>query len=158
MESLDSLPLEAVQRAWTTDRTWTSELKQRIGRLGKEHGYYICANGCAEPDTQGEWLYDLVWLSINGQLIVDVPLVLESEWATDRKNILEDFGKLLLARADHRVMIFQQKNPLEVGRVYDLLSEQISAFSRSQPGDRYLLAGFNWTPDKVFSHRLVIVP
>ena len=103
----DSLPLDAVQGAWTSDRTWTSELKRRIGDLGRERGYHICASGRAAPGGQGEWLYDFVWLSIEGQSIVDVPLVLESEWAIDLKNIDGDFSKLLLARADHRVMIFR---------------------------------------------------
>lgn len=100
-----------------------------------------------------------MWLSCKeGGLIADVSLVLESEWATDQKSIDEDFQKLLLARAEHRVMIFQQKTLPDVEDVYDHLSRQISAFSRSQPGDRYLLAGLNWTPTNAFSYRLVVVP
>ena len=158
LEILDSLPLDAVQGAWKSDRTWTSELKRRVGLLGTERGYYICSSGYAPPGGQGEWMYDHVWLQIQGQSIVDVPLVLESEWLMDLKNIDDDFGKLLLARAAHRAMIFQQKTLAEVEKVFEFLERQISSFSRSQPGDRYLLAGLNWTTDKVFSHRLVTVP
>jgi len=157
LQILRSLPLDAVQGGWKSDRTWTFELKRRIGHLGKSLGYYVCASGWAPPDGQGEWLYDLAWLSISDESILDVPLVLESEWAIDLKNINEDFGKLLLARADHRIMIFQQATLAEVERVFDFLGKQISAFARSKRADRYLLAGLHWM-DKVFSHRLVIVP
>lgn len=156
LKILHSLPLSVLEGGWKSDRTWTSELKLKIGLLGKNHGYYICASGWGLPDGQGEWLYDLVWLSIRGQSIVDVPLVLESEWAIDLKNIDEDFSKLLLARAQHRVMIFQQRTLSDVEKVFDFLSNQISVFSRSQPGDRYLLTGLNWTDNQTFSHRLVI--
>lgn len=55
-------------------------------------------------------------------------------------------------------MVFQQNTLAEVEKTFDFLAQQISAFLRSQPGDRYLLAGLNWTSDKVFTHRLVIVP
>jgi hypothetical protein len=154
LEILHSLPLDAVQGGWKSDRTWTSELTHRIGLLGKERGYYICASGWGAPDGQGGWLYDLVWLSIRGQSIVDVPLVLESEWGIGLKNIDEDFSKLLLARAEHRVMIFQQKTFADVAKVCDFLGNQISAFSRSQRGDRYLLTGLIWTGEQA----LVIAP
>ncbi len=158
LEILRSLPPDAIQGGWKGDRIWTSELKRRIGALGKERGYHICANGWCAPDGQGEWLYDLTWLSIRGQSITDVPLVLESEWGIDLKNIDEDFGKLLLARAQHRVMIFQQKTLAEAEKVFDFLANQISAFSRSERGDRYLLAAFIWTGDQGFRHRLVVAP
>ena len=80
LEILDSLPLDTVKDAWTSDRKWTSELKRRLGLLGTERGYYICFSGYAPPGGQGDWLYDHVGLQIQGQSIVDVPLVLESVW------------------------------------------------------------------------------
>ena len=156
VEKLSSMALDATQEAWT-DPKWTLEIKRRIGLLGKERGYYVCATGWTPPDGQGEWLFDLVWLSVQNQLIIDVPLVLESEWDYGPKGICEDFSKLLLARAQHRVMIFNQKTLGEVEKIFDMLSGWVSAYLRGQRGDRYLLAGLDNTK-KAFVNRLVIVP
>ena len=157
LKTLDSLPLDSVRGAWTSDSTWTSELEQRIGKLGGELGYYISASDSGAPGGEGESLGRLVWACITGS-IVTLPMVLRSEWAIDLKDIDETFNKLLLSHADHRVMVFQQRSLPEVERVFDFLGKQISGFFHSQPGDRYLLAGFYWSPEPAFSHRLVVVP
>ena len=65
----------------------------------------------------GEWLYDVTWLKYERQrdglewpatALIEAPLVAECEWGRGKnlEYIVEDFEKLLLARADVRLMIF----------------------------------------------------
>lgn len=127
---------------WNSDRIWTSEIKRRVSELGRGKGYQICCSGWTPPHGRGEWLYDLVWLQLKGDHIERVPLVLESEWSLDRGEIDWDFCKLLLARADHRVIVFQQKNDADVRRLLDSLEAQITSFAAGSAGDRYLLLAY----------------
>jgi hypothetical protein len=66
-----------------------------------------CGNG-SQADCYGRTI-DLVWLPQSSGGVVDVPLILESEWGVKSKDIREDFEKLLLGRAQHRAMVFQQR-------------------------------------------------
>jgi len=147
---------QGIREGWKSDRIWTEVIKKRIGILGKEKGFYICSSGWSPPDGQGEWLYDLVWLQNEGNYMVRVPLVLECEWGIDIKNIEEDFCKLLVARAEHRIMIFQQKTQGDVNRILDRLDSAIKKFQHTTPRDRYLLIGLDWTSPRGISERLVV--
>lgn len=88
--------------------------------------------------------------------VLSCPLVLESEWSVQLKDIMEDFVKLLLARAEHRVMIFQQQTAQQVHQVVEKLEAQVSAFRGTQPGDRYLLLGFDWATTGQFTSHLIV--
>ena len=66
----------------------------------------------------GGWLYDLTWVTVKGNDFVDFPLVLESEWGLDNMYLDEDFRKLSVARAEHRIMIFQNKTKKRCRRQY----------------------------------------
>ena len=56
----------------------------------------------------------------------------------------EDFQKLLLSRAQHRVMIFQHN---DVQRVFETIKDQVRKCRRTEPGDRYLLLGWQYAKD-----------
>jgi hypothetical protein len=71
-----------------------------------------------------------------------VPLILESEWLASEEGIEYDFRKLLLGRAQHRVMIFQHRN---VPFILDKLKKQVQTFCRTESGDRYLFLGWHYT-------------
>ena len=127
------------QRAggWDT-RTWTHQVKARLVLLGRKGGYQTCTNGIVQgAQWDKEWLYDLVWVHASDDFVVqDVFLVAEIEWKGTRA-IQQDFQKLLLARADCRVMIFDDTADLR-----DQLIEQARTFGKSRPGDRYLFASY----------------
>lgn len=137
----------------SSDKTWTENLISTLAKLGQGRNYYVCGHRCHEYGGQGEWLYDLVWLENHDGFIVDVPLILESEWRVDSKGILEDFEKLLVGRAQHRVMIFQQKS--DVKRISDRCIEQVRRFGQTRAGDRYLFLGFEYT-QKVFQPEVFV--
>jgi hypothetical protein len=137
------------QKQKWSNTVWTEQLIFHLGNLGHDRGFYVCGGGCARFDKcgQGEWLYDLVWLKLqNGYQgeLVDVPMILESEWDEKIEGVEEDFYKLLVGRAQHRVMIFQQKNAEILTRISRRLKELVVKFSYTQPGDRYLLLGLSW--------------
>src|SRR2546430_11816980 len=52
-------------------------------------------------------LFPYTTLFGSGGSLIGLPLVLESEWGTHDEAIDYDFQKLLVARAEHRVMICQ---------------------------------------------------
>jgi hypothetical protein len=117
-----AVPARAKQEGWRSDRLWTAEVVRSICETGRRRGYESCAHGWAASVGQGEWLYDSIWLDIKGPYLVEVPLVLESEWGLDGKAIEDDFLKLLLARAAHRVMVFQQRNADDVQAMFGHLT------------------------------------
>ena len=59
--------------------------------------------------NNGEWLYDLTCLIYDGDGYLNhIPLVAECEWG-NQDQVYDDFQKLLLARADVRVMVFDSR-------------------------------------------------
>lgn len=88
------------------DKRWTDSIKDFIGRLGEDKGFKICAS-TDDKLYDSEWLYDLVWYKENEEgFIIEVPLVVESEWKKDLiKDIKFDFEKLLLAKSQLKLMI-----------------------------------------------------
>jgi len=75
---------------------------------------------------------------------------MEIEWgfgaATIFEKITKDFLKLVQARADLRVMVFQGNG---VVSVTDKLVAMAENFEGSQQGDRWLFAGWGWDTDQM---------
>jgi hypothetical protein len=78
-----------------------------------------------------EWLYNLVWYDGRCGELRDVILAAEIEWATwahtdeDGLNkILYDFEKLLVARTEYRIIIFQGKNDF-IDRTFERLEKSV---------------------------------
>ncbi len=81
----------------------------------------------------------MTWLHYSkDNRLLEVPLVLESEWAPG--DINDDFQKMLLARAHHRAMIFDRKTRDDGIKIVNDLVTQVEAFRGTQPNDRYLFA------------------
>src|SRR4051812_20281726 len=100
-----SVAEQGAREGWNSERVWTRNLILALGHLGHKRGYHICGGGCAQYG-EGGWLYDLVWLQNWNKFVIDVPLILECEWLTRYIDISQDFEKLLVGRARHRVMVF----------------------------------------------------
>lgn len=142
---LKPLPEQAKKERWENPR-WKDEIKSLVCRVVKtvcpDKLVAVYANGCVGANEEQEWLYDLtaVRKAATGN-IIQVPRVLECEWDLRKVRIDRDFRKLLVARADHRVMIFQKSRLTEVeGTMNDLL-EQVGDFSETRTTDRWLFAG-----------------
>jgi hypothetical protein len=132
------VPTRADAEKWG-NKLWTKNLIFPLGQLGKQLGYYVCAARSLELEKdQGAWLYDLAWLeySDGNKCLIGLPLILESEWSARDGYIDDDFQKLLVARAEHRVMICQGSDP---DRHFKRFAKQVRNCGLTQAGDRYLL-------------------
>jgi hypothetical protein len=97
---------------------FTLEIKHKFASLFEETTFEIYANRIGE-DPNGyfsygqEYLYDLTVFEEKPSTRDDIRfvtktiLVLESEWATNFKCIIDDFQKLLVANAINKVLIFK---------------------------------------------------
>jgi hypothetical protein len=133
--ALQSLCADPQAAAWS-DGQWTRRLKAAVGHVARNRGYSWCSS-----QTGGECLWDGAMQERDGAgNLVSVPLVLESEWM-GRARIKEDFEKLLVSTAKHRVMLCAAVSCRGVERHFSRLQNYIAAF-RSGPDDRYLLAGW----------------
>ena len=146
-DGLDNLE---VVKPWTTDTEGTKAVKTKLCEIGREFGCKVCASGVEKAARDyGEWLYDVTWLNYekSGQgELVDAPLVAECEWG-NFDAIVEDFEKLLLARADVRLMIFTGSNQAKSGKIAERLARKVSEFKGSRAEDAWLLAAWEGSTD-----------
>ena len=103
-DGLNNLEVDISER----DTVWTKTIKTKLCEIGQDR--FGCKVGARDVDKAardyGEWLYDVTWLEYERYgLLIDAHLVAECEWS-DFEAIVEDFEKLLLARAGVRLMIF----------------------------------------------------
>lgn len=137
------------------DKEWTKDLISRIAARGKCLEYVVCAAGHESYGRAG-WLYDLVWLKRedgttsllqgNGtpNPIIAVPLILESELNPRPNFQQDDFEKLMISRANCRVMVFQDSSKSRLTTTREKLMKLAESSPLTQPGDRYLFLGYSW--------------
>ena len=134
----------------------------------------VCARDVDKANrNHGEWLYDVTWLEYERGLgkrglylavqarvaaaerkrclLIDSHLVAECEWG-DIEDIVDDFEKLLLARAHVRLMIFEglsERIPEPRSkRVAEQLAGRIREFKGSCVEDAWLLAAWERNNDE----------
>lgn len=143
--ALDALCDEPDEREWG-DPEWTDRVKSAVAGCDELKDLKAYAYG-VEHAAGKEWLYDLTCLdySVEQDRLYRAVLVLECEWDPSLSGINYDFQKLLLARADLRLMVFQAKDAAGYEHVTSDLIDQVESFQQSSQGDRYLLSG--WLAD-----------
>ncbi len=150
LDSLESKVIQELKRVevrgrYLPDRyaPWTKAILKSLAILGRGMGckvYTSKGNPKGDPDV-GEWLYDQVWMRYDrNDYMKSVPLVLESELGTNKVDRLNDFCKLFIARADHRVMIFGASGHPRAQHIIDEFMEEVERSTISCAGDRYLFA------------------
>lgn len=121
---------------WTGEKPWTAKIKATLNDLGKHYNFHTCASGC-DSLNGSEWLCDFVWLKTDQERqVVDVPLVVESEWG-DMRAVMDDFQKILIINARLKMMILQ---PNDIDSALTIMKNAIHAFRHTRPGDHYLFA------------------
>ena len=125
-ETADAGPDALESRPW-----WTNHVLTTLCTWGLAKGFSVGASGMQDNERLaavaqqhggeigGEWLYNFTCLKYTpGEWLKRIPLVAECEWNIQEKNqdeVNKDFEKLLLARADVRLMVFNG-NPYRDGR------------------------------------------
>jgi hypothetical protein len=135
--ALESIDLHGDYR----DSRWTKVVVKTLAELGDRLGYSVCATGLAAEYGCGAWLYDLVWYKEGPTgALKEIGLVLECEWSRNFTGIKFDFEKLLVAKSQHRVMIFscpESKLPETFERLIGIINQS----RLPSNGDKYLLLG-----------------
>lgn len=123
------------------DGRWTNTVKRLLHQRAdtfslKQYAAYT-DNGTKQ---NGECLWDLSWRAEDDGKVSELVLALESEWG-NKGEILKDFRKLPMARARHRVMVFEhQGDQVDIHTMADQFKNEIRHFSPREAGDRYLFA------------------
>ncbi len=154
---LNNLAQSIQREGGTSNRVWTMRLKENLCTLGKQKGYRIAADHCKGSDT-AEWIYGLVWAAVQDRpwQLWEIPLAMQCEWSTHPDDIVWPFEKLLVAKANHKLMVFQQPVESDVCKVEEQLKSMVRAFKTSFQGERYLLAGLAFDQYKFFYETLPI--
>jgi hypothetical protein len=146
VKSFESLPDRLFKAEARGDGAWTHQLKDDIGTLGEQNGWAICTSGFKDRFDIG-WLYDLIWFRNNEKgHLVDVYLVMESEWG-DKAHIKYDFEKLFLAKSVLKVMVFQAYAH-QIDDYFKFLVEGICTWPKQSADETYLLIAYNNDDDK----------
>lgn len=151
LDAVDRVAAETGHEQWP-DKEWTRRLKNVLAVLGQSHGYRAYAS-TAELANCGEWLFDVTWTDEPAGFLRSVPLALEMEW--DCGGIDDDFQKLVAARADHRVLLFNFPRGHDMNLVLERVLTNVRTFSSSSRADRYLFGGWVEDLDR-FEWRLVV--
>lgn len=143
----DELVQMARGQGWERDSKWTNGIHKRMSEIGHAHGCQVFASQtrCPTADAR-EWLYDHHWrIATEEGMLARISLVMEIEWGfgsrTNLDRITEDFLKLVQARADLRVMVFQGN---DICSTTEKLIDMAEKFEGSHLGDRWLFAGYGW--------------
>ena len=148
---------EAGRDQLESTKWWTNQVMAELCVWGLKKGFLVCASSMKDAEMialaqkyggkiQGEWLYDLTCLEYHDDgRLKRIPLVAESEWGNSL-DIDDDFHKLILARADVRVMVCngnyyrtEGKPSIESGKLGDF-RKYITECEHTQTGDTYLFA------------------
>lgn len=149
--------------SWTpkelgSNKHFTEKLFAALAELGKKLKLDVRMSS-KSPHENWEYLFDVCFLETgrtgspgDGYFTRDHPLrklvlALESEWGTNVDEILYDFCKLLLVRAELKVLVFYQPNDEKIEEVISRIRNAIDEYQDKQPGDAYLVCAL--TDDQV---------
>ena len=153
-QGLNTWPNEAKN----SSKCWTTRLFSELDRLAVCLGVDIRRGPKRKEEKNLKWefLYDVCFFvprrdrdSDDGYFTPETPLkqaliVLECEWSRreQKKDILYDFSKLLIARAELRVLVFWTISRKEdFDSTMKDVKELIDAFEQGDEEDRYLICG-----------------
>jgi len=138
-----------------TSGAWTKPMFAKLAPAALELcGEYALRSACSFGGGQSQmyrkgWLYDFCcWIMDPEQRLWGLPIVIESEWKA-WSEVLDDFEKLLQARAGLRVLVFQHDSSTPIEWEADLIT-RTRTFAESVATDAWL---FSLWRDGRFHHR-----
>ena len=137
------------------DRDWTLEFKKALRDLGESHGFQVWSS--LGDKSSSEWLWDLCWANCPedkrgnlraGENLRAIELACEIEWKQHDEWTLEDFLKLTVCNAAHRLFVFTA--------AATRLDDQFRRLMKACPGSRgfrYLAVGVPNNPVETLPYR-----
>jgi hypothetical protein len=120
----------------------TGALNASLDELGYSLGFEVrhSAKGRLRLDRRREFMWDHTWIGPDSQLA----LALESEWSRLGHLVLDDFKKLLYAKAPLKVLVYgEQQQNLDAWKMIDCC---LQSFRYHTAGERYLIINVRaWT-------------
>lgn len=127
---------------------WTKAVMDVLRELGKKKGHYVTPDPSVD---QREYMLDLLWFADSETN--DILLAVESEWG-GKRNVWEDFDKLMHIKAPLKVMILSTNRHGEQSQavVKGIQELYMQKFSQHVKGEEYLLIEFVHPHKRVHCH------
>jgi predicted AAA+ superfamily ATPase len=127
---------------------WTRSVKHALLKLGKRKKRYCAPN---QRKDQPEFLFDFLWFR-NCEMN-DILLAVESEKGS-RRQVLDDFGRLLLVKAPLKLLVFSTtRRAHRSHQILDGIQENyMQKFSQHVEGEEYVLLEFVEQDQKAYCH------
>ncbi len=134
---------------------WTTKIKTALESANKDDNVELrYTNKINGNSVNWEFVYDFIYLRTGKKDIGDgyfegnniirrVLAIVESEFNPNSKEILYDFAKLLLGKADLKVMIFYHSSNEASNQVISEIRRMISTFTQSTVSEQYLVCWFD---------------
>jgi hypothetical protein len=113
---------------------WTNILKTILREMGKKRNHPVSPD---PDDDERQFLLDLIWWK--NPTLMDITLAVESEWGTSRE-VLHDFGKLLVVKAPLKLMVFEKDSSDTVEKIEQ---NYMRKYTQHVLGEHYLLLEFD---------------
>jgi hypothetical protein len=132
---------------------WTKEIVQRVSTLGRRFGYRS-ESAHRGMGFRGGWMFDVIWRDLNTggdwHTTTSVPLALACDWYVSGIGFptTEALDKLLVTRAERRVLIYQKRYG---GNEFGQSVSYVDQCEITEPGDRYLFLCYDMHQKKLFS-------
>lgn len=147
---------EGVDRdRWSNDE-WTQTIQTSLSSEGQRLDYFVYVSNVDSADCV-EWHYDVAWLEQQSRL-KSVPMVAACVLGSTFETILDEFEKLLVARAALRVLVcdggcLPGVEDIEGRDTIEILQEWIQEFEGGQIDDTYLIVIYDCESKKRRSWR-----
>ena len=152
-KALDKAAALLVKEDTKNTRRWTADMLSAIIGVGNTLGFYTCATkrNAKKACYGSEWLFDACWLKYVGDSFRKVALVAECEWwAAKPVEHENDFAKLVVAKADLRLLVCEVKDEAKHKELIAWLKDYASDFNAAN-GDKYMVSCWI-TDEEKFRH------
>lgn len=123
-------------------RIWTAAMLGAITKVGNRKGFFTCATrrNAKKASYGSEWVFDACWLKYEGETLRNLTLAAECEWWAAKPIEHEnDFSKLVVAKADLRLLICEVQNEKKREELMEWLKWYASGFKPTK-GGAYLIS------------------
>ncbi|MBE3085777.1 MAG: hypothetical protein IMZ64_06120 [Bacteroidetes bacterium] len=138
------------ETAINRQKGWTQAFFAVLKKIGNEQGFKVytsSANGKISPKEGGaEWLFDLCWSFERpgnddwGKDYKGLKLICECEWQMNAADIIHDFQKLAVGKAELKIMMVQYKSEEQFNEFKTSCEKSVDKILYAD-GSEYILIG-----------------